>query len=126
MQINDKDQALYDALSEQDRARIEPIISLFEAEAQEPGISFYNPVILYLTTRGQITLGISPRKNYISLYMGSQESLKIFREALPRLGKIKAGVGCLRFRKLEDLDAELLKEIFRQIGSSEHTSNFGF
>lgn len=124
--LSDKDQALYDALSEPDKDRIDPLIRLFEASVPEPGISFYNHNILYLTCRDQLTLGLSPRKQYISFYMGSSETMQIFLELLPRLGKINAGVGCLRFRKLVDLDTDVLKEAFGRIGKTTHSSSFGF
>lgn len=126
IKTSSQDQALYDAFSDLDKDRLEPVIKLFADNVPEPGMRFYNPTILYLTSNDQLTLGMSPRKQYISLYMGSMETMQIFKELLPSLGKINAGVGCLRFKHLADINLEVLKEAFIRIGKSQHTSSFGF
>jgi len=126
MIMSEQDKLLYKELGSANHSRLEPYIKLFEELVPEAGISFYNPTVLYLTVKGQISLGLSPRKQYISLYMGSMETMKIFRELLPRLGKVKTGVGCINIRKHSDLNEEVLKEAFVRIANSDHTGAYGF
>ena len=54
-----------------------------------------------------LRVGFSPRKTNLSLYVhvGMQEHA----DALKKLGKHKAGVGCLYINKLEDIDMKVLK-----------------
>jgi len=62
---------------------------------------------------GEICLtGFSPRKQNLSLYVlggfpGQDELLK-------KLGKHKAGKGCLYVKKLEDIDTEVLEEMVKR------------
>ncbi|GAA0548448.1 DUF1801 domain-containing protein [Chitinophaga japonensis] len=55
--------------------------------------------------------GFSPRKNALTFYvlpgMGTQEAL------LEKLGKYKAGKGCLYVKQLEDIDTGVLRELIR-------------
>lgn len=54
--------------------------------------------------------GFSPRKAALTLYlMGCME--KEFTPLMEKLGKYKTGVGCLYFKKLADIDLEILKEL---------------
>jgi hypothetical protein len=55
-------------------------------------------------------IGFAPRKNELSLYMAP------YLEAAPlmsKLGKHKAGKGCLYIKKLDDVDRAILKKIAR-------------
>jgi hypothetical protein len=55
-------------------------------------------------------MGFAPRKANISLYiMGCDGQVK--EEILSRLGKHKAGKGCIYINKLSDIDFEVLKEM---------------
>ena len=54
-----------------------------------------------------LRIGFSPRKSNLSLYL--TVSLKEHTETLEKLGKHKAGVGCLYINKLEDIDLKVLK-----------------
>ena len=52
-------------------------------------------------------LGFSPRKAEFSLYVTSPGNEN--EELLSRLGKFKKSKGCIYFKRLEDLDIEVLK-----------------
>jgi len=59
-------------------------------------------------------VGFSPRKQNISIYLMagyvSAENPQ-YEEILQKLGKYKLGKGCLYINKLEDINADLLKEL---------------
>ncbi|MBV9964030.1 MAG: DUF1801 domain-containing protein [Parafilimonas sp.] len=56
-------------------------------------------------------IGFSPRKNNIAIYgMGGEERNK---DLLAALGKHKTGKGCLYINKLSDVNADVLKNIFK-------------
>lgn len=54
-----------------------------------------------------LLIGFSPRKANLSLYISV--SLKEHAAALEKLGKHKAGVGCLYINKLADIDLKVLE-----------------
>lgn len=54
-----------------------------------------------------LRIGFSPRKTNLSIYLSI--SIKEHAESLKKLGKHKAGVGCLYINKLEDIDLKVLK-----------------
>lgn len=56
-----------------------------------------------------LLIGFSPRKTNLSLYLTM--NIKEHEALLKKLGKHKAGVGCLYFNKLEDIDIKVLKEM---------------
>jgi len=57
-------------------------------------------------------IGFSPRKQVLSLYVptgfANADKLKA------RLGKYKAGKGCMSINKLEDVDLEVLEQLIRE------------
>ncbi|MCX6306497.1 MAG: DUF1801 domain-containing protein [Bacteroidetes bacterium] len=55
-----------------------------------------------------LLIGFSPRKANLSVYLMNMEG---HAEALKKLGRHKAGVGCLYISKLDEIDLEVLKEI---------------
>ncbi|MFC7402081.1 DUF1801 domain-containing protein [Citricoccus sp. GCM10030269] len=66
-------------------------------------------------------VGFSPRKSELSLYgiQGAPRSA----ELLDRLGKHRRGVGCVWVRKLEDVDADVLRELVTHAWRSEPASD---
>jgi hypothetical protein len=52
-------------------------------------------------------IGFAPRKTNLSLYFGSY--IDTHTAALEKLGKYKAGMGCLYINKLADIDLKVLK-----------------
>ena len=53
-------------------------------------------------------IGFSPRKANLSLHL---IDLNRHADALKKLGKYKAGVGCLYINKLEDIDVKVLEKM---------------
>ena len=58
-------------------------------------------------------IGFSPRKDKFSLYILSCDT-KEEEELLSKLGKIKKAVSCIYFKKLEDLDLDVLEELIQK------------
>jgi len=56
-----------------------------------------------------LRIGFSPRKTNLTLYVHA--GMNEHAADLKKLGKYKAGVGCLYINKLEDIDLKFLKEI---------------
>jgi len=54
-------------------------------------------------------IGFAPRKTNLSLYFGV--TVDAHAEALEKLGKYKAGMGCLYINKLSDIDLKVLEEM---------------
>ena len=54
-------------------------------------------------------IGFAPRKTNLSLYFGSY--IDSHTDALQKLGKYKAGMGCLYVNKLADIDLAVLREM---------------
>ncbi len=56
-----------------------------------------------------LLIGFSPRKTNLSLYL--MLDLKKQAATLEKLGKHKAGVGCIYINKLEDIDLKVLQQM---------------
>lgn len=56
-----------------------------------------------------LRIGFAPRKTNLSLYIHA--GMKENAAALKKLGKHKAGVGCLYINKLGDIDLDVLKAL---------------
>jgi Domain of unknown function (DU1801) len=56
-------------------------------------------------------MGFSPRKAALTLYLPGY--LSKYEDLLSKLGKYKTGKGCLYIRRLEDVDAGVLKKLIR-------------
>jgi hypothetical protein len=59
-----------------------------------------------------LIIGFSPRKANITLYLSSGEAWN--RELLAKLGKHKTGMGCLYFKRLSDVNEEVLEELIKE------------
>lgn len=56
-----------------------------------------------------------PKKNYISIYICALEQGEYIAEKYKRLlGKVSVGKSCIRFKKLEDLNLNELKNILKK------------
>ena len=64
-------------------------------------------------------VGFSPRKANITLYLSSGEAWN--EELLSKLGKHKTGSGCLYFKRLSDVDEEVLEKLIKE--SAENNQN---
>lgn len=57
---------------------------------------------------------LASQKHHIGLYLcGCDENGTIAAQLGPKLGKVNIGVGCIRFKKLDDIDLNVLEEIVR-------------
>lgn len=63
-------------------------------------------------------VGFSPRKANLTLYVLCYNQNN-FQELLDKLGKYKAGKGCLYINKLADVDVEVLKELIKAAFNSK-------
>jgi len=54
-------------------------------------------------------IGFAPRKTNLSLYFGAY--VEDQAAMLEKLGKYKAGMGCVYINKLADIDLKVLKEM---------------
>ncbi|MCO6450204.1 MAG: DUF1801 domain-containing protein [Caldilineales bacterium] len=63
-------------------------------------------------------VGFSPRKQSMTLYIMS--GFDHYDELLSRLGKYKTGKACLYINKIEDIDADVLRQLVSE--SVEHVS----
>ena len=59
-----------------------------------------------------MVIGFSPRKQNLTLYLAG--GLESYEDLLARLGKYKAGKGCLYIKNLKEVDARTLKAIIQQ------------
>jgi hypothetical protein len=62
--------------------------------------------------------GLASNAAYISLYVGSQSGYpaESYKDALP---KAKIGKGCIRFKRLSDLDPAALKKLIREVAAAK-------
>jgi hypothetical protein len=70
-------------------------------------------------------VGLSSRKNYISLYVScADENGYLAEQSKAQLGKVKVGRSCITFRKLADLDQEALKELLQRARTFAEAGQF--
>jgi len=55
---------------------------------------------------------LASQKNYMSLYVCESDIVKAH---LPKLGKVSCGKGCIRFKRLADLNLSSVESILREI-----------
>lgn len=69
--------------------------------------------------------GFSPRKPNMTVYFCL--GFKHLAPQLKKLGKFKTSVGCLYFKKLSDIDMQVLKEMLKETKANQKTlvSEFG-
>ena len=61
-------------------------------------------------------LGFSPRKDALALYMGC--AIDRFQDMLDKLGKHKAGKGCLYIRRLDDVNQNVLTTLLKKAATN--------
>ena len=59
-----------------------------------------------------LKVGFSPRKQNITLYLGTGEAWN--EDLLSNLGKHKTGMGCLYIKRLSDVDENVLEKMIRE------------
>ena len=59
-------------------------------------------------------IGLSSRANYISVYLcGSENGERVGEELRAELAKADCGKGCIRFKKLADIDLKVLEKLVK-------------
>ena len=74
------------------------------------------------------TVALASQKNYMSLYVCAVDNGKYMAEKYKdKLGKVNVGKSCIRFKKLEDLDLDMVKKVLTYavkspglVGAAEH------
>ncbi|MEN9561026.1 MAG: hypothetical protein RIQ56_299 [Candidatus Parcubacteria bacterium] len=60
-------------------------------------------------------VALASQKNYISVYVCALESGKYLAESYKsKLGKVSVGKSCIRFKRLEDVNLDALREILKK------------
>jgi hypothetical protein len=67
-------------------------------------------------------IGFAPRKANLTLYIVPYPMNNEFQALLDKLGKHKAGGGCLYLNKLADVEMSVLQEMIRWSAKSNHSS----
>ena len=57
-------------------------------------------------------IGLASRKDYISIYICATDGKKYVAEKYKDKLKASIGKSCIRFKKVEDIDWEVLKQVF--------------
>jgi Domain of unknown function (DU1801) len=64
-------------------------------------------------------IALASQKNYISIYVCALENGKYLAETYQKhLGKVSVGRSCIRFKKVDDLNLSVLKEIIHKATKS--------
>ncbi len=62
---------------------------------------------------GTVEIGFNSQKNYISLYVLKKDVVDRYRDQLKDVGK-----GCIRYRKPEQIDFEIVEKLLAETASS--------
>ena len=72
------------------------------------------------------TVSLANQKNYISVYICCVDSGEYVAEKnAKRLGKVSVGKSCIRFKKIEDVNLDVLKEVIQKAAKSPGLSGVG-
>ncbi len=64
-------------------------------------------------------IGLANQKQYVSLYLNATVDGAYLAETnAGRLGKVSVGKSCVRFKKLDDLDLDVVAELVRTAADS--------
>ena len=70
-------------------------------------------------------VGLANQKQYVSLYLCAAIDGQYLAEAnAARLGKVSVGRGCIRFKKLDDLDLNVVGELVRTTADAVTSGGF--
>ncbi len=65
--------------------------------------------------RDWFLIGLARQKRHYSIYVNAvHDGLYLSRSYADRLGGVELGSGCIRFRRIDDLDLDVLAEMLRQ------------
>ena len=74
--------------------------------------------IAIFSRNGRDIAGIAARKGYYCLYVPDAE---VVEKYLPKLGRVKAGEGCIRFRNTKDVKRPALARMVRELATLTYT-----
>jgi len=70
-------------------------------------------------------IGLANQKQYVSLYFcAADEDGYLAEQNAERLGKVNVGKSCVRFKKLEDLNLEVVAELSRRAAELSRAGQF--
>jgi len=121
--VNAKNTAEYMAqLPEERRHILEAIDTLVRSAAPQlkPAFAYNMPgygMFKYKNYKGEVidwpVISMASQKQYVSVYVCAvMDGEYIAEQYKDRLGKVSVGKSCIRFKKLEDVDLDTLKEVF--------------
>ena len=122
--VADTPEAYVDGLPEQRRedigrlhARVSALAPTMAASAKEGMLTYGRYGYRYASGRtGEwFALGIASQKNYISLYAPTLD----LEPYVARLPKANLGRGCIRFKRLDDVDMAVLDEVIRASAAND-------
>lgn len=68
---------------------------------------------------------MSNRKDYVSVYICATEGGKYLAESnKDRLGRVSVGKSCIRFKKLEDINLDVLAELCKKAEKAGNSGDF--
>lgn len=80
-----------------------------------PGYGMFNYVDYKKRTVEWPVIAAASQKNYVSVYVCALEGGEYLAEKYQEsLGKVSVGKSCIRFKKIEDVNLEILREIFKK------------
>jgi hypothetical protein len=79
----------------------------------EPPVMWGNSIIGFGREGDSALASFSPRRQHLVIYLISEFEIR-HRRVLARLGRHKAGKGCLYVKHLDDVDQEALRELIER------------
>jgi uncharacterized protein YdhG (YjbR/CyaY superfamily) len=67
------------------------------------------------TPGGDVEIGFASQKRYLSLYVTRTDVMDAFRDVLVGLD---VGKGCIRYRRPEQLDADVIRQVLRRTAAT--------
>ena len=89
---------------------------------EEMAVNPSGDIVMY-ADQGRHVFGLVDRKDGVRLYaLGLPLIRPVLKKYGPKFGKLRVGVYCFRFRRLDEIDQPLLKDFVREIGNLSATS----
>jgi len=110
--------SINDELKKQDSLALISIMSEISGEVatlypeNQIGFGIYNYEYASGFKGSSYRIGFAPRKDKFSLYLSCHSERE--EELLQKLGKYKKAVSCIYFKRLADLDLDILKQMIQE------------
>ena len=112
-----------EGLGEEGRQLASPVVRLLLTEAPRLAVTVQQGMLAFGPFRYRYASGrsgesalltLAVRKHGLSLYVNCVEDGRyLLATHLPNLGKVRAGISCLRFRRLSELDDAAFRNLIR-------------